>query len=59
MLDSTHQVIAGVVLLTVLGQDPARPNGAIMLLWIGAAVLGVGVLAAGVGLIVQGVMSAP
>ncbi|MCQ1986654.1 hypothetical protein [Arthrobacter sp. zg-Y844] len=45
--------------VSVIGQDPARPNRAIMLLWIGAAVLGVGVLAAGVGLIVQGVMSAP
>ncbi|UWX95937.1 hypothetical protein N2K95_09525 [Arthrobacter zhaoxinii] len=43
--------------VSVIGQDPARPSRAIMLLWIGAAVLGVGLLSAGVGLILQGVTS--
>lgn len=43
--------------VSVIGRDPAQPNRAIMLLWIGAAVLGVGLLSAGVGLIIQGVTS--
>ncbi|MCR2793840.1 hypothetical protein NQ156_12270 [Microbacterium sp. zg.Y625] len=41
--------------LSVIGKDPARPNRAIALLWIGAGVLTIGAVSAGVGLIVRGV----
>ena len=37
--------------LSVLGRDPQRPNRLLVLLWLGAAVLAVGLVAAGVGLI--------
>ena len=37
--------------LSVLGRDPQRPNRLLVLLWVGAAVLAVGLVAAGVGLI--------
>jgi hypothetical protein len=37
--------------LSVIGQDPQKPNGLIALLWTGAAVLTVGLAAAGIGLI--------
>jgi hypothetical protein len=40
--------------LSVIGTDPQRPNGMIVLLWIGAALLGIGLLSAGVGLIAAG-----
>jgi hypothetical protein len=40
--------------LSVIGRDPAKPNGLIVLLWIGAACLGVGLLSAGIGLIAAG-----
>jgi hypothetical protein len=40
--------------LSVIGRDPARPNGLIALLWVGAACLGVGLLGAGIGLIAAG-----
>ena len=40
--------------LSVVGRDPQQPNRLIVLVWIGAAVLTVGLLAAGVGLIVAG-----
>ncbi|KAA9135972.1 hypothetical protein [Microbacterium caowuchunii] len=43
--------------VSVLGKDPARPNPAIVVLWIGAVVLGAGLLSAGVGLIVSGITS--
>ena len=43
--------------VSVIGKDPARPNRAIVLLWIGAIVLGIGLLAAGVGLIIHGATS--
>ena len=40
--------------LSVVGKDPQTPNRAILLLWIGAAVLTVGLLTAGVGLVAAG-----
>lgn len=40
--------------LSVTGTDPQRPNGLIVLLWIGAASLGIGLLSAGIGLIAAG-----
>ena len=40
--------------VSVIGRDPQRPNQLIMLLWIGAAGLAVGLLAAGIGLIAAG-----
>jgi hypothetical protein len=43
--------------VSVIGKDPARPNRAIVLVWIGAVVLGVGLLGAGVGLILHGATS--
>jgi hypothetical protein len=39
---------------SVIGRDPAKPNGLIVLLWIGAGLLGVGLLGAGIGLIAAG-----
>ena len=41
--------------LSVLGRDPQRPNRAILLLWIGALSLAVGLATAGVGLIAAGI----
>lgn len=38
--------------LSVIGRDPKQPNRLIILLWLGAAVLTVGLLAAGIGLLV-------
>jgi hypothetical protein len=43
--------------VSVIGRDPQRPNRAVAVLWVGAAVLGAGLLAAGVGLIIHGVSS--
>ncbi|MFE3459127.1 hypothetical protein ACFXKD_16410 [Nocardiopsis aegyptia] len=40
--------------LSVIGRDPARPNGLKALIWLGAGALVVGLVAAGVGLIVGG-----
>ncbi|GAB2516817.1 hypothetical protein [Nocardiopsis aegyptia] len=40
--------------LSVIGRDPARPNGLKVLIWLGAGALVVGLVAAGVGLIVGG-----
>jgi hypothetical protein len=40
--------------LSVAGRDPGKPNRLIVLLWIGAASLTVGVVSAGVGLIMAG-----
>jgi cytochrome b561 len=40
--------------LSVVGSNPSRPNRAIVLLWIGAGVLTVGLIGAGVGLILTG-----
>jgi hypothetical protein len=40
--------------LSVIGRDPQKPNRLILLLWLGAAVLGVGLVSAGVGLIIAG-----
>ncbi len=40
--------------LSVTGRDPVKANGMIALVWIGAAVLAIGLLAAGIGLIVAG-----
>jgi hypothetical protein len=40
--------------LSVIGRNPAKPNGLIALLWLGAACLGVGLLSAGIGLIAAG-----
>ena len=41
--------------LSVLGRDPERPNRAIVLLWLGAAILTAGLLVAGIGLVAAGV----
>ena len=41
--------------LSVLGRDPQKPNRFIVLLWIGAASLTVGLLSAGIGLVIAGV----
>lgn len=41
--------------LSVIGQEPERPNALRTLIWLGAASLIIGLLAAGVGLIVAGV----
>jgi len=41
--------------LSVLGKDPQKPNRMIILLWIGAASLTLGLLCAGIGLVVAGV----
>ncbi len=43
--------------LSVLGRDPAKPNRAILLLWLGAASLTIGLLTAGVGLVAGGVQA--
>jgi hypothetical protein len=40
--------------LSVTGTDPQQPNGMIVLLWTGAALLGIGLLGAGIGLIAAG-----
>jgi len=40
--------------LSVLGRDPQKPNRLLALLWVGAAVLTVGLVSAGVGLVVAG-----
>lgn len=40
--------------LSVIGRDPVRPSRLIILLWVGAAALVVGLGAAGIGLIVAG-----
>ena len=40
--------------LSVTGKDPAKPNRLIVLLWIGAASLTLGLLAAGIGMIIGG-----
>lgn len=41
--------------LSVLGRDPRRPSRLLVLLWLGAAVLTVGLVCAGVGLVLAGV----
>lgn len=40
--------------LSVLGRDPQRPGRLVVLLWVGAAVLAVGLVSAGVGLVLAG-----
>jgi len=40
--------------LSVLGRDPQKPNRLILLLWIGAASLTLGLIAAGVGMLAAG-----
>jgi hypothetical protein len=40
--------------LSVIGRDPQKPNRAILLLWIGATVLTIGLITAGVGLVMAG-----
>ena len=40
--------------LSVIGRDPQRPSRLIVLLWLGAASLAVGLVTAGVGLILAG-----
>ena len=40
--------------LSVIGADPQRPNAFIAVLWLGAAVLTVGLASAGIGLIAAG-----
>lgn len=41
--------------LSVIGDDPQKPNRFIALLWIGAVVLTIGLLTAGVGLLAAGI----
>ncbi|MRX43459.1 hypothetical protein [Agromyces kandeliae] len=41
--------------LSVLGRDPERPSRAILLLWLGAASLTIGLVTAGVGLLAGGI----
>lgn len=41
--------------LSVLGRDPRKPSRLLALLWLGAAVLTVGLVCAGVGLVLAGV----
>lgn len=41
--------------LSVIGKDPQKPNRLIILLWVGAASLTIGLLVAGVGLVSAGV----
>ena len=41
--------------LSVIGQNPARPNRFVILLWIGVVSLTVGLLVAGVGLLTAGI----
>ena len=40
--------------LSVIGKDPQRPSKLIVLLWLGAAALTVGLVSAGVGLVLAG-----
>ena len=40
--------------VSVIGSNPTRPNGAIALLWAGAAALTIGLIGASVGLVVTG-----
>lgn len=40
--------------LSVIGRDPAKPNGLRALIWLGALSLTVGLVAAGIGLISAG-----
>ena len=40
--------------LSVLGKDPQKPNRLMILLWIGATSLTLGLLAAGIGLVISG-----
>lgn len=40
--------------VSVISSNPTRPNGAIALLWAGAAALTIGLIGAGVGLVVTG-----
>ena len=40
--------------LSVTGRDPQQPNRLLILLWIGAASLTIGLISAGVGLIMAG-----
>lgn len=47
-------LIPGGFFLSVLGRNPAKPNGMIALLWLGVAVLVAGLVSAGVGLIITG-----
>ena len=41
--------------LSVLGKDPQKPNRLMILLWVGAGFLTLGLLSAGLGLVVAGV----
>jgi hypothetical protein len=45
--------------LSVLGKDPEKPNRLIVLLWIGAASLTIGLVTAGVALIATGIAAIP
>jgi hypothetical protein len=40
--------------LSVLGRDPQKPNRLLVLLWLGAGVLALGLVSAGVGLVLAG-----
>lgn len=43
--------------LSVLGKDPQKPNRLILLLWVGAASLTLGLIAAGVGMLTAGLQA--
>ena len=43
--------------LSVLGRDPAKPGRAILLLWLGALSLTIGLATAGVGLLAGGIQA--
>ncbi len=44
--------------LSVIGKDPQKPNRMIILLWLGAATLTIGLLAAGFGILFAGIAAA-
>jgi hypothetical protein len=41
--------------LSVIGKDPEKPNRLIILLWLGAATLTIGLLASGLGILLAGI----
>jgi hypothetical protein len=41
--------------LSVIGKDPQKPNRLIILLWLGAAALTIGLLASGLGILLAGI----
>ena len=59
VIPDAHILLAAILMpagffLSVIGKDPQRPSKLIVLLWLGAASLTIGLVCAGVGLIVAG-----